>query len=493
MPVANLVPKPDRPARVLLTEAAAGGAVGPPLAVQAGYGLGRVTVLAFDLDRPPFTDYDLRASFWDWVLRECGAALASGGEAKEAASGTPTEDGDELAAALRTHVDTFQGVPVISFGWVAVFIVLYILLIGPVEYYVLKRVFGRLELTWVTFPLIVLAVSAAAYFTAYAVKGRDLRVNKVDVVEVDAAGGRAYGQTWFTLFSPRIDTYTVTATPAAGWAADAPDDAAGAVLTDWVGGPRGGRAGLVRRGYRYDVREGGAVVADALDDVPVQVWSTKSFTARWSARLSPTGPAVESRLTHPPGDPAAVVGTFVNRMPFGEVRDAVAIYAGQAYPKALGTLLPGVERRLVLTDPVPVNAWLADATASMEQAIGAESPASRGRRPGDEAAAPASAPFPMLGAFFHESAVRKDQGFTLKNASLRRLDQTWRLSEANRDEVIVVGRVAAPAGTAEETLGGRYSPSQLWLKGRPGDGRPRPEVLGVARQETYVRLYLPVR
>src|SRR5205814_8375374 len=115
---------------------------------------------------------------------------------KNAPTGDDAED--NLAVALRRHVDTFDGVPVISFGWVAVFIVLYILLIGPVEYFFLKKVLGRLELTWVTFPLIVVTVSAAAYFTAYAVKGRDLKVNKVDVVDVDPASGRVYGRCWFT-------------------------------------------------------------------------------------------------------------------------------------------------------------------------------------------------------------------------------------------------------------------------------------------------------
>ena len=81
--------------------------------------------------------------------------------------------------------------PVVSFGWVALLIVLYILLIGPVEYFFLKRVLGRLELTWITFPIIVLTVSLAAYFTAYALKGRDLKVNKIDVVDVDPAPAAA--------------------------------------------------------------------------------------------------------------------------------------------------------------------------------------------------------------------------------------------------------------------------------------------------------------
>ena len=42
-----------------------------------------------------------------------------------------------------------------------------------------------MELTWITFPTIVVTVSLLAYYAAYVVKGTDLRVNKIDVVDVD--------------------------------------------------------------------------------------------------------------------------------------------------------------------------------------------------------------------------------------------------------------------------------------------------------------------
>jgi hypothetical protein len=41
--------------------------------------------------------------------------------------------------------------------------------------------------------------------------------------------------------------------------------------------------------------------------------------------------------------------------------------------------------------------------------------------------------------------------------------------------------------------GAAESAARLWLKGRPGpDGAPPPVPAAVVRQETYVRLYLPV-
>jgi hypothetical protein len=508
-PVANLTPKPGR-GRVVMPPPSKSG---EPIAAQGGYGLGRVTVVALDLDRPPFTELAERGEFWDWVLRECGAFRASVGQENKPRPtyGVPTDEENEVTAALRTHLDTFDGVPVISFGWVAVFIGLYILVIGPIEYYFLKRVLGRLELTWVTFPVIVLTVSAAAYFTAYAVKGRDLKVNKVDVIEVvadfDAQGkptGRVYGTTWFTLFSPRIDSYVIGVTPAEDLAAN-PTAPGGAVL-GWVGAPRlgGGRTALVRRRYAYHVDQ--QAVADGLEGVPVQVWSTKSFTANWAAdmnpavRLSPDsapGPLIESRLEHPPGGKDLVIGTFVNRLPFPEITDCVAFYGDKAYP--LGTILAGTEVRLVLIpgqgsamDWLQKEGRLSDLLA---RAPASEITRSAGSRQpsGPQPATPTTGPLPLWGLLFHEAALKNESGSYPRNASLRRFDQTWRLKSENRTEVIIVGRVVPPSGPAGELFGGRESPTRLWLKGLPQPGETAPEVPGTGRQETYVRVYLPIK
>ena len=93
---------------------------------------------------------------------------------------------------------------------------------------------------------------------------------------------------------------------------------------------------------------------------------------------------------------------------------------------------------------------------------------------------------PLWGLLFHEASLKNDEGVVPRNASLRRLDQSWRLALDNRSEVIVVGRVLPPAGTFDALFGGSESPTRLQLK----EGQT--SVLGMARQETYVRLYLPV-
>ncbi|QJW92739.1 hypothetical protein [Frigoriglobus tundricola] len=489
-PLANIVPQPGKPARVLIPPPGRSTDDPRPVAAQSAFGLGRVTVIGFDLDRAPFAEFAQRPEFWDWVLREGGANRASGGgDGKARPAGALSEEEDEAAVAIRQHNDTFDGVAVVSFGWIAVLIVLYILLIGPVEYFFLKRVLGRLELTWVTFPVIVLTVSAAAYFTADAIKGRELKVNKVDVVDIDPASNRVYGTTWFTVFSPRIDTYTVGVSPNDGWGADA---LAKGATVNWLGAPRGGRPGLVRR--KYAIHSDGADVADGLENVPIQVWSTKAFSANWSDRLGAS--AVRSALVHPPGDPTKVIGTFAHDLPVPALTECVVFYAGQAYPLTGDVILRNEPVRVVLDQGTATNQWLQtkgqlDALLNRVQSYAERPGPKAGQRPAQQVAAFSGA-LPLWGVLFHEGALKNEEGVVPRNASLRRLDQSWRLTPDNRDEVIVVGRVAPVAGPAEDILTGPNAPAKAWLKGLPGAGERRPTP-GTARQETWVRFYLPVR
>jgi hypothetical protein len=474
-PLANLAPQAGKPARVLIPPPGRQAEEPEPVAVQSAFGLGRVTVVGFDLDQSPFAEFAQRAEFWDFILRECGAnRAASGGDGKLRTPGSMTEDEDEITTAIRSHNDTFEGVPVISFGWIAFLIGLYILLVGPLEYYFLKKILGRLELTWVTFPIIVLTVSAIAYFSASAVKGRELKVNKVDIVDVDAATNRSYGTSMFTIFSPRIDTYTIDLTPGSEWGERQPGTTA-----TWYGSPRTGQASLTRRKY--------ATRADGLDQVPIQVWSTKAFTANWSTKLNDS--AIESTLTHPPGDTAKVIGTFRHNLPVPELTDCIAFYGGQAYSIPGDVILRGSRVRLVFDQSELATQWL-QKKSQLEQLLTrvqsyAERPGQRNVQRQQLQQQVFSGPLPLTGMLFHEGSLRNDEGVIARNSSLRRLDQSWRLTQDNRDEVIILGRVSTPSGPADRVFTETNSPAILRFNNKP--------VWGSARQETWVRFYIPVR
>ena len=480
-----------------------------PLVVQVPLGLGRITVVAFDLDASPFRDNDKRPEFWDWLLRKAGSEKSALAPDKYdpgslVPGGSPTASEDGITYALRQHVDTFEAVPVISFGWVALFIVLYTLLIGPVEYLFLKKIVGRLELTWITFPIIVLSVSAAAYFTAYEIKGKDLRVNKIDVIDIDVAGNRTYGSTWFTVFSPRIDNYTVGVEPKEPWAYGPPDaEPKPVTVVDWMGGGRVGQGGGIGRSYRsYQYRidpRGGTnqagPTANGLANVPVQVWSTKTFTANWSGHLDDKNPPVTSTVAHLPAAPLGASGTITINLPLPEVQDAIAYFAGKPYKldKGIGT---GVPIKFNPGSTAEAGDWARTELAPDAKFYASGDTAEMyGGRGGSRSVAPVAAggQLGLWGMLFHETGVQSGAR-TLQNSTLRRLDQSWRLSEANTEEVIVLLKLAKVSGNAEEmmTSADSGSPSRLWLKALPGSG-PRPAVPGTLQQETYIRIYIPVK
>jgi hypothetical protein len=440
-----------------------------PLVVQGACGLGRVVVVAVDLDEGPFiadSYAEGQRSFWGRLLGEFGLRAVE----SAARSSLERAEPGELADTLQRGLEEFDGVTAVPFGVVALLILLYIALVGPLDYFLLKKVFKRLEWTWVTFPLLVVAVCVAVYFSATALKGDQARGNRLDVVEVDLAGGRVYGTTWLTVFSPRITSYTVGAEPEPAWAS-AP---AGAPLVSVLETParaaRLGAAATYRQAYAY------APDATALERVPVAVWATRSFSALWVGRLDPARPPVGGSLRMLGEWPS---GKVVNNLPV-RLRDPVLFFRGKCYPlremlpHEEPYLYPGQECRIDQLfsprfRPQEMNDWLAE-----------------GAPKSAEETAPGQALAPALKALlFHDTAAR-DRG---PNSGLRRLDQSWRLmgvAESRpgmRDEVILLARTGLRRGPADALQKSGALPADLKLD---------PSLDGPLTQETFVRVYIPV-
>ena len=526
LPLVELKSNPAKsPFQILVSES---GGDKRPLVVQAPLGLGRITMVAFDLDRSPFVDNPKRVEFWEWLVENAGSELAAEVPAKSkdkldntttsVLTGVGPQDG--ISSAIRKNIDTFEGVPVISFGWVALFILAYTIIIGPLEYLFLKKVLGKLELTWITFPLIVLTVSLAAYLTAYAVKGKDLRINKIDTVDVDlrAKPARVYGRTWFTLFSPLVDSYTIGVEPKAGWGQTIDENGYSPVTTvDWFGymvqnnalaNGGSGRAytaeinplGDDRRGT--DANAQSLQYANGLSGVPIHVWSTKSFTANWSSYLDADATPVESDLRHLPkkdssGLPEAFDGKVTIKLPMGTIQDAYAMYRGKVYKQS--NVSVGIPFRVSLAESVPANEiFKNDARFSIGDGDDSPNDAFGNRRKPStkldqaKAAIGTSAPIPLFAMLFHEKATGTAN--PLENASLRSLDLSWRANDRNSDEVLLLLKLKRDTGPSEPILTGAEgnSPSVLWLKGLPGRDKRKP-VEGLMQQDTYVRLLIPVK
>jgi hypothetical protein len=415
-----------------------------PLVVRGAHVFGRVTLVGLDVDQKPFADWTDRALFWfkaSDLRHRAPVDPNSPGNIRVGGGGrffrTNTDD---VSSVLRSAMEQFPGVKLVPFGWVAFFIFLYILLIGPGDYLLLKKVFKRMELTWITFPSIVLAVSLIAYLAAYAVKGRELRVNKVDVLDVDQESGTARGFTFVNMFSPQNRDYDIsflplpmdgsspkgTVEPAALSATPARPSGDTEVLTTWLGVPEAqfggmgnsGRIGFTSGGYNA-MPVGGSVW---LENVRVPIWSTKYLTSRW---YGPSAPLAESELL--PAGSDRLNGTVTNRLGI-PIEDAILAFGKHVY--ILGKLEPGVPVRVELAQDRQLAGRLKD--DSKKYLDGAELASHGGT---------ISRADLMVSVMFHDSRGNSTEG-PKTNVVLSTLDLTGQLA---LDRPMLVGKVNRPA------------------------------------------------
>src|SRR5262249_39901098 len=291
----------------------------------------------------------------------------------------------------------------------------------------------------------------------------------VDLVDIDLAGQRCYGTTWFTLFSPRIQLYTVGIEPAAPLWTPEPEgtNKAAGVVVSWLGRPEAGVGGwhrprpprLCRGASEYDTDAAG------LTSVPIQVWTSKAFTASWERPFKSDQPAPRVRRRQ---NASGVEGTLTNPLPVA-LEDAVLIYGeseSQVKVYQLGTLVPGQSKPLVTVKDVQLSQWLSSGVQVGEFAVDSGL---------------------MRRIMFHGASANPD---ALHDRALHHLDQSWRRSW--KSGAMLVGRVARAQGPAENVTQEAVSPSRLWLGRLPSSGEGRPVLNGSMTQDTYVRVFVPV-
>lgn len=482
-----------------------------PFVAKVRYGLGQITYLAFSLQDDHFTAWEGREKFMQTMVEKLAPkAPANLNDQKNGFDFR--NDGrfaNDLTTQLLAELEKF-GVTPIEFGYVALFIVLYILIVGPLDFFLLKYVFKRLEWTWITFPSVVLAVSVIAYFAAYALKGKDLKINKVDIVDFDMRTSldprqtRAYGHSYFAILSPRIQNYTIGLEPNPQfWGADIKkvmvrgpreaDEVLSVDLLSWLGRPSGGMnemgrsgsGGFFRKPYAYHED------ASALEGVPIPVWTTKAFTASWEQPLA-KAPFVVDLVYHQKqveGRDLAITGKLENHLGVDLV-DAWLHYDDKFYLLAGGMKsaksAPAPGLITVAVHPaVAVQAWV------NENAAHDAAP--------DDSAANAQQTRVIKQILVHE---KFDTDHTMRNHLLRPLDLGWRIKVEPRGqhdrrtrEAILIARVRYPAGPAETLTSDAKKPlpTKLWLGDIPNPERSRPTLSGQLNQDTYIRVILPIR
>jgi len=177
-------------ARVVLADA-----TGSPLLVELNYGAGRVVEIAFDPAEEPVASHgeEVRAS---WAAALDRVTTLAAGYSRQPSTGVILAPGpgagivnrgagDDTLAALLNDTPANALPPLRVLGTL---LVAYILIAGPLNYVLLRRM-RRRELAWVTVPLIAVLFTAGSYSAGILVHGRDYFVNEIQVLRVTPGGG----------------------------------------------------------------------------------------------------------------------------------------------------------------------------------------------------------------------------------------------------------------------------------------------------------------
>jgi hypothetical protein len=193
LPVVNATLKGD--ATVLA------GSEGAPLVVTASRGRGEIIVLLFSPELEPFRSWQNKNWFWaklGGVAPEWLASVASGG------SGSQSLDG-----VFGAMVDSRQ-IRKLPVGWLLLLLLAYLVVIGPLDQYWLKKI-NKQMLTWITFPTYVVLFSLLIYFIGYKLRSGEMEWNELHIVDVTPHGERAdfRGRVFCSAYSPANARYPV--------------------------------------------------------------------------------------------------------------------------------------------------------------------------------------------------------------------------------------------------------------------------------------------
>jgi len=280
-----------------------------PLMVTANRGRGRITALLFSPEREPFRSWKNRDWFWaklisvppTWFVPE---PLYSFG-------------GTSIDGIFGAMIDSRQ-VRKLPVQWLLLLLVVYLLVIGPLDQYCLKRL-NRQMLTWLTFPIYVALFSLLIYYIGYKLRAGETEWNELHLVDILPHGEAAEwrGRTYASVYSPVNARYKV--------AGDQLESTLrGEFMSAWSGGQEGSRAEVLQRDRGFDA------------EIFVPVWTSQLFVSDWMQSGEYPFTVSVAAQPAPTGDKWVV--TIENRLG-RELKEIRLVLRDRVYD--LGTLPPG--------------------------------------------------------------------------------------------------------------------------------------------------------
>jgi hypothetical protein len=172
-----------------------------PLIVTSVRGQGAVTVLLFSPEREPAKSWKNLPTFWSKITDVPGSWYVGGDVSRQGGWST-----DGVFGGM---IDSRQ-IHRLPVGWLLLLFLVYLLVIGPLDQYWLKRI-GKPMLTWITFPCYVVFFSLLIYAIGYKLRAGESEWNELNLVDVlpQGDGAQLRGRTYASIYSPANQKYVL--------------------------------------------------------------------------------------------------------------------------------------------------------------------------------------------------------------------------------------------------------------------------------------------
>ncbi len=296
-----------------------------PLVIEKLVGAGTVTMATFDWNQDVVAGWRGTPAILRQVFVRSTYGIGSAPSFGFNKMGFGSSSAGQRGASLSYALNNAPALDLPAWWVIGVLVLVYVLLVGPINYIVLRAI-NRRALAWITVPVISIAASGGAYGASVLTKGRAVQATEVSILHVERGWDRAYQEAFTGILTPTRGDYGVAVT-------------GGKVLISPI--PNYQSQGLTENLIRVDASSSEVTLPGMI------AFTLRSFATEGLAGAPSL--VAEGRITG-----GNLTGTIQNQSTL-RFSDAV-IFAGNAFQK-LPALAPGASVGFSLT-PTPANPYV---------------------------------------------------------------------------------------------------------------------------------------
>jgi hypothetical protein len=193
---------------------------GNPIFASGPVGFGKAGVLLFDPAQIGCRQGRELAQFWvprmAPLLSQRQITLSDNPENNNNNYGDELSPESQASNSVLNHLYSIEQLKPIHIGWVVLVLASLAVLIGPVDYLVLKAA-GRLTWTWATSTACIAVFSIGAYYGVEYLRGGELQARVVSVVDAVDGADCAWATRYLGIFAPHSDDYRLARVDREQW------------------------------------------------------------------------------------------------------------------------------------------------------------------------------------------------------------------------------------------------------------------------------------